>query len=40
MEEREGTATKRRKIYVPKDRELRTKIIYLYHNIPVAGNKG
>jgi len=27
------------KVYVPKDRELRTKIIYLHHNILVAGHE-
>ena len=29
---------KEKKIYVPKDRELRMEIIRLYHNIPVAGH--
>jgi len=28
------------KIYVPKDRELRTEIIQLHHDVPVAGHGG
>ena len=28
------------KIYVPKDRELRAEIIWLHHDIPVAGHGG
>ena len=30
---------KERKIYVPKNRELRAEIIQLYHDVPVAGHK-
>ena len=26
---------KKRKVYMPKDEELRAEIIWLYHNIPV-----
>jgi len=33
-------ALKKRKVYVPKDEELRVEIIQLYHNIPVAGHRG
>jgi len=29
---------KERKVYVPKDEELRTEIIQLHHNMPVAGH--
>ena len=29
---------KEEKIYVPKDKELRIKIIWLYHDIPVVGH--
>jgi len=28
------------KVYVPKDEELRTEIIWLYHNTPVGGYGG
>ena len=31
---------KKRKVYVPKDEELRIEIIWLHHNIPVAGHGG
>ena len=28
------------KVYVPKDEELRTEIIQLHHNVPIAGHRG
>ena len=28
------------KIYVPKDIELRSEIIWLHHDVPVAGHRG
>jgi len=28
------------KVYVPKDKELRTEIIWLYHDVPIAGHGG
>jgi len=31
---------KERNIYVSKDKELRIKIIWLYHNILIAGHGG
>ena len=31
---------KERKVYVPKDEELRTEIIWLYHNVPMARYEG
>ena len=31
---------KKGKVYVPKDEELRTEIIWLHHDIPVAGHRG
>ena len=31
---------KKRKVYVPTDEELRIEIIWLHHNIPVAGHGG
>jgi len=31
---------KEEKIYVPKDEELRTGIIWLHHDVPVAGHGG
>ena len=36
----EDLVLKERKIYVPKDRELRVKIIQLHHDIPVARYEG
>jgi len=31
---------KERKIYVPRDNELRMEIVRLYHNTPVKGHGG
>jgi len=31
---------KKEKVYVPKDEELRVEIIWLHHDIPVAGHRG
>jgi len=31
---------KEEKVYVPKDEELRVKIIQLHHNMPAAGHGG
>jgi len=31
---------KKEKIYVPKNRELRAEIIWLYHNVLTAGHRG
>ena len=31
---------KEEKVYVPKDEELRTEIIQLHHDIPIAGHRG
>ena len=31
---------KKGKVYVPKDEELRTEIIQLHHDVPIAGNRG
>jgi len=31
---------KEEKVYVPKDNQLRTEIIRLYHNTPVGGHRG
>ena len=31
---------KERKIYVPKDVKLRSEIIWLHHDVPVAGHGG
>jgi len=28
------------KVYIPKDEELRIKIMQLHHDVPVAGHKG
>ena len=35
--EEEKPLLKKRKVYVPKDKELRTEIIHLYHDTSVAG---
>jgi len=31
---------KKGKIYVPKDKKLRVEIIWLHHNVPIAGHRG
>jgi len=31
---------KEEKVYMPKDKELRVKIIWLYHNVPVIEHGG
>ena len=31
---------KKEKVYVPKDEELRTEIIQLHHDVPIAGHEG
>ena len=31
---------KKRKVYVPKDEELRAEVIQLHHDIPVSGHEG
>jgi len=38
--EEDGLMLKDRKVYVPKDKELRTEIIQLHHNTPVGGHRG
>ena len=35
-----GIIYKEEKVYVPKDKHLRTEIIWLYHNTPVGGHGG
>ena len=35
----EDLVLKERKVYVLKNKELRTEIIWLHHNIPVAGHR-
>ena len=35
-----GIMYKEEKVYIPKDEQLRTEIIQLYHNIPVGGHRG
>ena len=34
----EELVLKKEKVYVPKDEELRAKVIQLHHNIPAAGH--
>ena len=34
----EDLVLKERKIYVPKDKELRMEIIWLHHDVPVIGH--
>ena len=36
----EGLVLKEERVYVPKDEKLRVKIIWLYHDIPIAGHGG
>jgi len=38
--EEDGLMLKDRKVYVPKDKELRAEVIRLHHNIPVGGHGG
>jgi len=28
------------KVYVPRDKKLRTEVIWLHHNMPVGGHRG
>ena len=36
----EGLVLKEGRVYVPKDKKLRVKIIWLYHDMPIAGHGG
>jgi len=36
----EGLVLKEGKMYVPKNEKLRLEIIWLHHNIPIAGHEG
>ena len=36
----ENLVLKERKVYVPRDKKLRLEIIWLYHNILIAGHGG
>ena len=36
----ENLVLKERKVYVPKDKELRAEVIQLHHNVPTAGHRG
>jgi len=36
----EDLVIKEGKIYVPKDMELRAEVIWLHHDVPVAGHGG
>ena len=36
----EGLVLKEGRVYVPKDEELRVEIIWLHHDIPIAGHGG
>jgi len=38
--EKDGLMLKERKVYVPKDKELRTEIIWLHHDTLVGGHEG
>jgi len=38
--EEDGLILKEEKVYVPKDKELRTEIIRLHHDTPVGGHGG
>ena len=36
----EDLVLKERKVYVPKDEELRVEVIWLHHDVPIAGHRG
>ena len=36
----EGLVLKERRVYVPKDEKLRVEIIWLHHDMPIAGHGG
>ena len=36
----EDLVKKKGKVYVPKNEELRAKIIWWHHDVPVAGHRG
>ena len=40
MEDRRRHNVEGRKVYVPKDEELRTEVIWLHHDVPAAGHGG
>ena len=40
MEDEKEIGIKERKVYVLKDEELRTEIIWLYYDVPMAGHGG
>ena len=37
---KEGLVLKKGRVYVPKDEKLRVEIIWLYHDMPIAGHGG
>jgi len=39
-QEENGLILRDRKVYVPKDRKLRMKVIWLYHDMLVGGHRG
>ena len=36
----EGLVLKEERVYVPKEEKLRTEIIQLHHDMPIAGHRG
>ena len=36
----EGLVLKEGRVYIPKDEKLQVEIIWLYHDIPIAGHRG
>ena len=36
----EGSVLKEERVYVPKDEKLRVEIIWLHHDMPIAGHGG
>jgi len=38
--EEDGLILKDRKVYVPKNKELRAEVLWLHHNMPVGGHRG
>jgi len=38
--QKDSLMLKKRKVYIPRDEKLRTKVIRLHHDMPVGGHRG
>jgi len=38
--QKDSLMLKERKVYIPRDEKLRTKVIRLHHDMPVGGHRG